>query len=255
YNTSFASGAKSFLINIDPHNQVREFYEDNNFYSVPFYIKQDTSKPSLTVAFDGSDILDGDYISATPNIKIELYDETLIPITDTSAVIVYLNGQQVYYANNQSVLLSEFNSENPKAVVNYTPTLQNGNYTLQVFGKNSLGTIVDSSGYEKHFQVSNEVKLLNVYNYPNPTNGDTYFTFKLTQIPDEIKIKIYTIAGRLIREIKIPSTSLNYDFNKIYWDGKDQDGDTPANGVYLYKVILTAGDKTEDVIQKLAIIR
>jgi flagellar hook assembly protein FlgD len=133
--------------------------------------------------------------------------------------------------------------------------LPDGNYTLEVFGKNSLGTIVDSSGYEKHFQVSNEVKLLNVYNYPNPTNGDTYFTFKLTQIPDEIKIKIYTIAGRLIREIKIPSTSLNYDFNKIYWDGKDQDGDTPANGVYLYKVILTAGDKTEDVIQKLAIIR
>jgi flagellar hook assembly protein FlgD len=70
-----------------------------------------------------------------------------------------------------------------------------------------------------------------------------------------MKIKIYTIAGRLIKEINIPAVDLSYDFNKIYWDGRDEDGDIIANGVYLYKVILTAGDKTEDVIQKLAIVR
>ena len=70
-----------------------------------------------------------------------------------------------------------------------------------------------------------------------------------------MKIKIYTIAGRLIKEIKIPAVDLSYDFNKIYWDGRDEDGDIIANGVYLYKVILTAEDKTEDVIQKLAIVR
>ena len=255
YNTTSGVGAKSFLINIDSDNKVRELYEDNNFYTVPFYIKQDTSKPSLTVAFDEGDILDGDYISATPKIKIELYDETMLPIKNKSAVSVYLNNELVDTSNNQSVLSYEFGNENPKVVVNYTPTLEDGDYTLKVFGENSLGTLVDSSGYEKHFQVSNEVQLLNVYNYPNPTRGVTYFTFKLTQIPDEIRIKIYTIAGRLIREIIVPSSDLNYDFNKIYWDGRDQDGDVPANGVYLYKVIMTAGDKTEDVIQKLAIVR
>ena len=57
------------------------------------------------------------------------------------------------------------------------------------------------------------------------------------------------------KEINIPAVDLSYDFNKIYWDGRDEDGDIIANGVYLYKVILTAGDKTEDVIQKLAIVR
>ena len=126
---------------------------------------------------------------------------------------------------------------------------------LKVFGKNSLDNVADSSGLEKQFRVSNEVKLLDVYNYPNPTSGETHFTFKLTQIPDEIKIKIYTIAGRLIKEINIPPTDLKYDFNKIFWDGRDEDGDIPGNGVYLYKVILTAGEKTEKVIQKLAIVR
>ncbi|MFC2102929.1 C25 family cysteine peptidase [Bacteroidota bacterium] len=255
HNTSTGTGSKTFLIDIDSEKQVRELFEDNNFYTIPFFIKPDTSRPTLQVSFDGGDILDGDYISPNPEIKIKLTDETLLPITDSSAVTIFLNNEPVYYANNQSILSIDFNEQNPKAVVTYTPELEDGEYNLTVFGKNSLGSLVDSSGLEKRFLVSNEVRLLDVYNYPNPTAGETHFTFKLTRIPDEIKIRIFTIAGRLIKELKIPGTDLNYDFNKIYWDGKDEDGDVIGNGVYLYKVILTAGDKTENVIQKLAIVR
>jgi len=255
YNTSSGAGAKTFLVDIDSDKQITELYEDNNFYTVPFFIKQDTTRPTLKISFDWNDILDGDYISPKPEIKIEMSDESLIPITDTSAVTIFLNDEPVYYANNQTTLSIEFNEENPKAVVTYTPELEDGEYYLKTFGQNSLGNIADSSGLEKHFLISNEAKLLYVYNYPNPSSGETHFTFKLTQIPDEMKIKIYTIAGRLIKEINIPAVDLNYDFNKIYWNGRDEDGDIIANGVYLYKVILTAGDKTEDVIQKLAIVR
>ncbi|MCH7974895.1 MAG: T9SS type A sorting domain-containing protein, partial [Bacteroidetes bacterium] len=255
FNTSTGLGAKTFMIDIDSDKQIRELYEDNNFYTVTFYIKQDTSIPSLNISFDGADILDGDYISPNPEIKIELSDESLLPISDTSAITIFLNDDPIYYAINQSVLSISFNEENPKAIVTYTPELKDGDYILKVFGKNSLDNIADSSGLEKQFRVSNEVKLLEVYNYPNPTSGETYFTFKLSQIPDEVEIKIYTIAGRLIKEINIPSTDLKYDFNKVYWDGRDEDGDILGNGVYLYKVILTAGEKTEKVIQKLAIVR
>ncbi len=255
YNTSSGTGEKTFLINIDSDNKITELYEDNNFYTVPFYIKPDTSRPSLEITFNGNDILNGEYISSNPEIRIELNDETLLPINDTSAVTIFLNDVPVYYASNPNILTYEFNSENPKAVVTYKPVLEDGDYYLTVFGKNSLDNIADSSGLEKHFLVSNEAKLLYVYNYPNPTSGETYFTFKLTQIPDEIRIRIFTIAGRLIKEIDVPSTDLRYDFNKIYWDGRDADGDILANGVYLYKVILTAGTKQEGITQKLAIVR
>ena len=70
-----------------------------------------------------------------------------------------------------------------------------------------------------------------------------------------IQIKIYTIAGRLIKEIDKNSSELKFDFNKIYWDGRDEDGDPIANGVYLYKVIMQAGDISQDVTQKLAIVK
>ena len=83
---------------------------------------------------------------------------------------------------------------------------------------NSEDIIVNQVGhdlFEKFFLVSNEAKLLLVYNYPNPFTSETHFTFKLTQIPDEIKIKIFTIAGRLVREFSVSSAGLDYDFNKI----------------------------------------
>ena len=36
HNTASGSGSKTFLINIDSDNQIRELFEDNNFFSVPF---------------------------------------------------------------------------------------------------------------------------------------------------------------------------------------------------------------------------
>ena len=73
--------------------------------------------------------------------------------------------------------------------------------------------------------------------------------------PYKTLVKIFTIAGRLVKELKLTSADLKYDFNKIYWNGKDEDGDVLGNGIYLYKVIMKAGDKTEDVTQKLAIVK
>jgi hypothetical protein len=54
----------------------------------------------------------------------------------------------------------------------------------------------------------------------------------------------------LIKSIKNAPEASN--FNSIRWDGKDQDGDDIANGVYLYKIVARGfdGDKYE-VIQKI----
>jgi hypothetical protein len=177
----------------------------------------------------------------------------MLPITDPSSVLVYLNDELI--SADTSIITYHFSETNPKVSVDFTPVLADGEYVLRVLWKDASGNIVDSSGVEKFFLISNEAKILYVYNYPNPSSGETYFTFKLTQVPDEIQIKIFTIAGRLVKELKLTSADLKYDFNKIYWDGRDEDGDVLANGVYLYKVIMKAGDKSEEVTQKLAIVK
>ena len=61
-------------------------------------------------------------------------------------VITFLNDRPVYYSENQSILSVEFNTENPKAVITYNPDLPDGDYVLKVFGQNTLGNMVDSTG-------------------------------------------------------------------------------------------------------------
>ena len=197
--------------------------------------------------------MDGDYISSRPEIKIELFDQSLLPINNPSAVSLFLNDVEV--SPDSSVISYEYNPANPKVIVTYEPQLKSGEYRLKVFAKNAAGNVVDSSGVEKYFIVSEDTKILFVYSYPNPTSGETYFTFKLTQIPDELKIKIFTVAGRMIKEITKTASELNFDFNRIYWDGKDDDQNEIANGVYFYKVIISRNGRQQDVTQKLAVVR
>ncbi len=84
--------------------------------------------------------------------------------------------------------------------------------------------------------VTNETSLKDVYNYPNPMKTETVFSFTLTgnQLPQECRIKIYTSAGRVIKEVIVPA---GIGFNQIQWDGRDADGDYIANGVYFYRVV------------------
>lgn len=102
--------------------------------------------------------------------------------------------------------------------------------------------------------VSDELQIKDFYNYPNPMKGENEFYFQplCAENPPECKIKIYTVGGRLIKEI-------NYNpvigLNKIPWDGKDSDGDIIANGTYLYKLFAEDTSGKETAVQKLVILR
>ncbi len=105
------------------------------------------------------------------------------------------------------------------------------------------------------FQVTATEKIIisEVVNFPNPFARETSFTFQTNQSGAEIEIKIYTLSGLIIRRIKGFQTSLGY--NSVEWDGRDEDGDALANGVYLYKIILSNGRSRTEVIEKLVVLK
>jgi flagellar hook assembly protein FlgD len=70
--------------------------------------------------------------------------------------------------------------------------------------------------------------------------------------PTGAKLKIFTVAGRVIKTINV---NLSIGYNQIYWDGKDADGDYIANGVYLYKLIIDGNNKKETALQKLVVLK
>jgi hypothetical protein len=72
--------------------------------------------------------------------------------------------------------------------------------------------------------------------YPNPSPGwpaTTRFTFKLTRAAF-VTVKIFSLSGRLVR--RLPEQLCGFGYNQIAWDGRDERGRDPANGVYLYKL-------------------
>jgi hypothetical protein len=115
----------------------------------------------------------------------------------------------------------------------------------------------NSSTLQVILNVSHEQGLAihDLLNYPNPFARETSFAFYLTQDAD-VQIKIYSIAGRLIRVMDLPFGERG--FNVISWDGQDAYGDELANGVYLYKVSARSqGVEAERVerIGRVAVLR
>ncbi len=253
--SSLPVGTYAFQISIDPENKIRELYKDNNLYRIPFVVLPDTvtsiSTSDFLVTFDGTEIFDGDYISDNPQIVINLKYPTWFSLDDTTSVQIFLNGVPFAY----SFFEKNYDTVNRTIEFSYQPQLIDGEYLFRIFTKNVYGQLENSPGFEKLFLVSNSLKVMNVFNYPNPFKDETHFTFRLTQIPDELSIKIYTVAGRLIKVIDKTSADLIMDFNKIYWDGRDEDGDAIANGVYLYRVTVRKDGKSENITQKLAVVR
>ena len=81
---------------------------------------------------------------------------------------------------------------------------------------------------------------------------DTKFSFELTANA-EVSINIYSLDGRRIKKILPKLCILGH--NNIYWDGKDEFGQLPANGAYLYKLTAKNSSHKIDQIGRLAIYR
>ena len=69
-------------------------------------------------------------------------------------------------------------------------------------------------------------------NYPNPFNPETWIPYKLFESSD-VKFSIYSQSGDLVREFKLEQQSRGE--KKLYWDGKNANGETVASGIYFYQ--------------------
>ena len=238
-----------------------EYFTFNNVTDHNFYIVRDSTNPVFNITFDGKEIIDGDLVSSKPEVVITLKDNSPLPLDTSYFTLIHTDKDSVkiLHFNDPEIEYSYTGYPNSESKVVWHPKFKEGEHTLEVLAKDASGNFFDTTSYRIRFDVVTEYDLRDVYNYPNPFKEGTYFTFKVTgdKLPDELYVKIYTVAGRLIRTINIPSSALGQDigFKKVYWDGKDQDGDEIANGVYFYKMIYKVKDVVKAVTQKLAKIK
>ena len=81
-------------------------------------------------------------------------------------------------------------------------------------------------------------------NYPNPFNPETWIPYQLSE-PAEVTLTIYTVSGNVVRKLILghqPAGMYHSKSLAAYWDGRNEQGERVASGVYLYT--LSAGDFT-----------
>jgi Peptidase family C25/Interleukin-like EMT inducer/FlgD Ig-like domain len=234
-----------------------DYYPFNNFAFTDIVIMGDSTGPSIDVTYDGERILEGDFIASNPEVAFKFFDDSKLQygIEDTANIYIRLDGRRIFYnigsQPNPEIIFTAPNDGNLKTLVTFKPVLTEGDHVFQFFGTDKDG---NRSSDTDRVYVSYAFQVRNLFNYPNPMNNETFFTFNLlaADAPETCRIKIYTVAGRLIKDISSPA---RVGFNQIHWDGRDNDGEYMANGIYLYKLLLEGSGKTETSIQKLAILR
>ncbi|TDQ15227.1 peptidase C25-like protein [Algoriphagus boseongensis] len=255
------AGENELEVFANPRIQREQNFRNNVIkLGTAFVVEGDNSTSLLDVNFDGVYIMDGDLVS--PNVMITALlknDQTLLYKKDTVGMEIFLKKnceacqfQRINFSN-PSVTWSPA-SENEDFRVSFIPgPLEDGIYTLRITNENS------NQPYEITFEVVNESQISNFYPYPNPFSTSVRFVFTLTgsEIPDEIKIQIITVTGRVVREIlqdELGPIRIGNNITEYAWDGRDEFGDQLANGVYIYRVLIrkngqfmehrpTAGDR------------
>lgn len=253
--TEMYTGPYQLRVVVDRENLILEQYEDNNSHLSSFYVKADTTRPQMNIAFDGYLPLDGDYIRFNPEIVLTLRTPPPYPISEKEKFRVSIDGDALSL-DSLSASFTPSTRETP-AVLRFQPNLADGEYYFGFNATDGNNQSVYDEDLEIRVRVSTQSRIAEMYNYPNPFSGETQFTFLLTGAgaPEEIQVKVYTVAGRLIRSLTYPPTSVRIGYNALKWDGRDEDGDAIANGVYFYKLISRFSDATVEEVGRMSVLR
>ena len=74
FTTASYPGLNSLWMEVNPRNDQPEQYHFNNYARIDFNVNRDVTNPILDVTFYGQHILNGDIVSAKPQILIKLKD-------------------------------------------------------------------------------------------------------------------------------------------------------------------------------------
>jgi len=119
----------------------------------------------------------------------------------------------------------------------------NWTWTNPVSGPNVTITATDQAGNTSEFSNSvvsgvgennvaeNPTRFYLAQNYPNPFNPATTIEYQLPH-DTQVSLRIFNITGELVKCLKEEKQSAGY--HKMQWDGRDENGNSVAGGLYLY---------------------
>lgn len=191
----------------------------------------DVSGPSISLAFESN------------RYRVKAGTPLNAVIADTSGVSVLgttpLNSVLLEFdASGQLSDVSDFfafdsgSYTSGRAAVPLPANLESGEHRVALFASDVLGNVgTDTLSFLMVADAA--VAIQDVALFPNPTPGRSRLLFELSD-PMSVDWTIYSLAGHPVRRIQRVFGEAGPQI--IEWDGRDESGDSLANGVYLYVV-------------------
>lgn len=257
-DTKNLPGSNTLYIDYNADNDQPEMYHFNNVLYKNFFVREDKYNPLLDVTFDGVHILNKDIVASKPHILVKLKDESkYLALKDTALLKVQVRFpdgslRNYFFGTNMIFTPANLAAGENSATIDFMPYFPlDGEYELIVSGKDVVGNKAGELDYHVVFSVINKPMISNLLNYPNPFTTSTAFVFTVTgtEVPQNIRIQILTITGKVVREItkdELGPIHVGRNITDFKWDGTDMYGQKLANGVYLYRVITNLNGKALD---------
>ncbi len=198
--------------------------------------------PDIELYLNKDSFQSGDVVTSSPVLLSYISDDNGINSTGNGVgrdmVIVIDND----YSN--SIIMNNYfymdvNSYKSGKIVYPFNKLSKGSHTLMIKAWDLQN---NSSEKTIEFIVDDnvEIYLTEVLNYPNPFENETRFEFahnKNGSILEAI-IRIYNIVGEFVIELPSNNFEGTNESGIIIWNGKNQNGEVVAPGIYVYTIEL-----------------
>ena len=108
------------------------------------------------------------------------------------------------------------------------------------YGAGIINLVNSFRQYSEFGRGASQMQNKKVINYPNPFSyvKNNFITFKALSKTTSMSIKIFSISGKLIKEIKANDPAVgDYDNDgsvEIQWNGLDNDGKVCSPGIYFF---------------------
>ena len=236
-------------------------------------LPNDQAGPDISLFLNDTTFVSGGLTPAYPRLIVKLRDDSGINTVGTGVgheMLLVVDDDERSGVDIGGLFASDPGSFRSGRVEysfrDYPDALADGPHSLSVRAWDVLN---NSNIASLDFVVASteDVVLDNVYNYPNPTSGQTRFVFEHNQpsgTAASVQVRIYALSGRPVRTIDtdeaLPSGVLAAGPVHVPWDGRDEDMNLLASGIYLYKVRVRVdnpdgGRSVSERIEKLAVIR
>lgn len=199
---------------------------------------QDHQGPEVDFYWDVPTFVSGDVVSRNGTLYADLFDEQGIYHYNVSIGRDILLRSDVGEFDNV-VLTDRFepamNDYRRGRIVIPINGLESGvhEFTLKVWDTQDNST-------EKTIVliIEDGLMLAQVYNYPNPFEDETYFSFKHGDMTEalRVRVEVFDVLGRRLTDFVTSTNSNAGVVPPIRWDGRDAYGHRLSPGVYVYRL-------------------